>query len=207
MKKRKSAIVFLIILAVIGIISCLFALITDIFDLNNRKDRLDLDIEFYDPNYNSDIMNEQEYLALNRNIMYSDGALTWEIANDNYSYTAGAYQAFLVDYIRTLIAGDGAKLQNMYSDAVIKALDIPDVITEQRIYDIVFTEISRKELKENGINYFKHEVKVEYKIQKNDGVFRSDLPSDAVKAQILVVDEKNTGCLITSVVEYTPPTK
>ncbi len=206
MKKKKSAIIFLSVVLGIGFISLIATLIIDVFDLDGDRSS-GPHIVFYNPDFDSDIMNESEYLALDRTIKYSDGALTWEIANDKNDKPSDKCQAFLIEYIRTLVAGDGKKLHTMYSPEVIKALDIPDLFPEQRIYETVFTELSFKEMKENGVKFLRYEIKAEYKIQKNDGMFRSDLPSNAVKAQILVIDIKSDSQLITSVVEYKPQIK
>ncbi len=207
MKNKKPAVIFLIIFAIVTLISLVSFFFLDIFDGFFDKEDASPYIFFYPADYNSDIMSEEEYLALDRCIMYSDGAVTWEISNDTSENPSGNTQAFLIKYIKALVAGDGALIGSMYSKQIIKELEIPEQITEQRIYEAVFTELSCTEVIENGEKFLRYEIKAEYKIQKNDGVFRDDLPSDAVKAQVLIIDEKNTSTTINGVIEYMPNKK
>ena len=203
MRNKKHAITFIVVLSIVFLVSLLALALMDLIDFD--KDGSDKPhIVFYNPDFNSDIMSEPDYLALDRSIKYSDGALTWEISGENYDNPSDSCQAFLINYIKALVAGDTAKVRTMYSDEAIKALGIPEKITEQRIYETVFTELSCAEIVEKGESFFRYEIKAEYKIQKNDGLFRSDLPSDSVKAQILIIDDKAGGAVIKSVVEYDP---
>jgi len=201
MKNRKPAIIFIICVLLIGIVSLCVIVISDFI---NRDPEVPLkgNVFLYNPDFNSDIMNEEEYVSLDRTIRFTDGAVTYDIAGDNYVNAANECQVFLVEYIRALVAGDGEKLQSMYSSELIKELEIPKIITEQRIYDCLFSHISIEEVKENGERFYRYEVKVEYKIMRNDGTFRDDLASDSIKPQIFVVDDRADGCVISKVVQF-----
>ena len=60
----------------------------------------------------------------------------------------------------------------------------------QRVYDIrVLLLSSESKTDSDGIVYTEHICQFEYKILKNDGVFRSDLESGAVRPQILTIRE------------------
>lgn len=201
MKNKKPAIIFIAVIIIIGVFSLGVIIISDML---NRDPEVSLkgDVFLYTPNFNSDIMNEEEYVSLDRTIRFADGTVIYDIASDGWVNAANDCQSFLVEYIKALVAGDGEKLQSMYSEEVVKKINIPNIITEQRIYDCLFTHISAQEVKENGERFFRYEVRVEYKIMRNDGTFRSDLASDSIKPQIFVVDDKDDGCIITKVVEF-----
>ena len=203
-KNKKIALSIFISILVIGVVSALLLyLLSDRQDLSDVKTKGD--VFLYNPDFNSDIMNEEEYLIKDRSIKYSDGFGTWDIFNGKDVLTDIKIDLFLIDYINTLVAGDGEKLLGMYSQEVVKALKLSDMITEQRIYETVFTEISAREVNDDTGSYFLYEFKAEYKIMRNDGTFRNDVSSNAVKAQYLTITKRGDDCLITGVVEYAIP--
>ena len=109
---------------------------------------------------------------------------------------------FLIDYIQNLVDGDSSALYSKYSASVAKELKISQKFTKQRVYDSLFTERSKRELEKDGRIVFEYEFKVEYKIMKNDGTFRSDLASDSVKGQYFTILHDGDDITITGEVEY-----
>ena len=203
-RKKRSAKLFAIIILVVALISIVTYLILEAYD--KAPDIVTSgDVFLYTPDYDSDIMSEESYTILDRSIKYSDGFGRWDIYNGTTVLTDTSIELYLIDYIHTLVAGDAEKLRTFYSEELIKKLEIPQKMTEQRIYETVFHEISFTETEENGVPVLNYEFKVEYKIQRNDGTFRKDLESDAVKAQYLTIKMIGDYKQIVSVVQYAIP--
>ncbi len=200
-KNKKPALIFVAIIVSLVIVALsLYAVLS--FFSQNGKPSTSGDVFLYEPDYDAQIMTEEEYLIEDRSVKYSDGIGTWPIYDDDGIYTDDSVQKFLIDYIQKLVSGDAAGLRVMYSEELIAELDIPDRITQQRVYESLFTEISKREAEDNGVIYFTYEFKVEYKIMRNDGTFRSDLASDSIKGQYFTIEHRGTDIRITQVVEY-----
>ena len=201
MRNKKPAILLLIIIA-----AALFILVSLYFGLyyfsEVNRPGTSGDVHLYEPDWSADILSEEEYIVLDRNVRYSDGFGTWPILDGEVYYTKDAVQLFLISYIQDLVSGDCSSLRDKYSDSVIKALNIPQNFTKQRVYESLFTEISKKEINTNGKITFEYEFKVEYKIMKNDGTFRSDLASDSIKGQYFTILQDGDDIKIIKVVEY-----
>ena len=200
-RRKKPVAIFMVLIGIIMILLVALYIILYFISNNNRPSTVG-DVYLYEPDYNAQIMTEEEYLLLDRRVHYSDGVGNWPISNDSDVYTGDAVQLFLIDYIDDLVRGDAESLRSKYSAEVIKALNIPDRFTQQRVYDIMFTEKSRKEITEYGETFFRYEFKAEYKIMRNDGTFRRDLASDSIKGQYLTIEMRSDSILITQVVEY-----
>ena len=200
-KSKKTAVVFVILLSVLVGISGILYLILELAS-SSEQPSTSGKVFLYKADFDAEIMTEENYLILDRSIKYSDGVGTWAIADDKNTYATDDVQLFLIEYIRALVAGDAEKLKGMYSENVVKELNIPDRITQQRVYHTVFTEISMTTVDDSDEKFFRYEIKAEYKIMKNDGTFRMDLASDAIKAQYFVIDLKKDSCEIIQVVEY-----
>ncbi len=200
-KRKRPIIIFLALISVILAVIVSVYIILFFISKNNRPSTVG-DVFLYEPDYNAEILTEENYLLLDRSVRYSDGVGNWQISTESDVYTTDTVQLFLIDYIQDLVSGDATSLQEKYSRKVIEKLNIPSRITQQRVYDILFTEMSRKEITEHGETYFKYEFKAEYKIQRNDGTFRRDLASDSIKGQYLTIEMRDDSILITQVVEY-----
>ncbi len=200
-KNKKPALIFVsIILCLCIVIVALYLVLYNYSKSNMPATKADLYL--YEPDFEAQILTEQAYLILDRSVRYSDGFGTWPIYDDNGVYTSDAVQLFLIEYISDLTSGDAESVRQKYTAEVIEALDIPDRITQQRVYETLFTERSKREINENGHTYFKYEFKVEYKIMKNDGTFRADLASDSLKGQYFTIEQRGDDIKIVSVVEY-----
>ena len=200
-KQKKPAIVFLSTLGIVFALALVVYIIL-FFILNNNRPKTSGEVYLYEPDYSVDIMQDEDYLVLDRSVKYSDGIGSWPISDLNGVYTQNDVQLFLIDYIDDLVAGDALSIREKYSENVLKALKFPEKFTQQRVYDIMFTELSREEINEGNNTYFRYEFKAEYKIMRNDGTFRRDLASDSIKGQYLTIEHRDDEIKITKVVEY-----
>ena len=201
-RKKKPAVIFISVIGCVVVVVSMVYLILYLISRNNIPKTAG-DVFLYEPDYNAQIMTEEDYLIKDRRISYSDGFGTWPIYDENGVYhTSDEVQLFLIEYINDLIKGDAAGLKAKYSDELVKKLKLPDKMTQQRIYETKLTELSKKEITENGNTYFEYEFKIDYKIMRNDGTFRVDLASDSVKGQYFTIMQTDGEIIITKVVEY-----
>ena len=200
-KNKKYAVIFLVLIAVVLVLFLSIYAALYFYSESKRPDT-SADVDLCEPDWSADILSDEDYIVLNRDVGYSDGIGTWPIYSEGNYNTKDAVQLFLIDYIDDLVYGDAESLRAKYDKAVNKALDIPEKFTKQRIYESLFTELSKREMDQNGKIIFQYEFKVEYKIMKNDGTFRSDLASDSVKGQYFTVQQDGDSIKIIKVVEY-----
>ncbi len=133
--------------------------------------------------YPGDIMEYDEYLALDRQIDYCDIpsglGLTQSITEENRK-DFDANVLFLYDHLQTIIAGDVAAYNACFNDTFFEANKKKTYFSPQMLYNMKIT-YSTAETAENGdklVTYI-----LEYMIYQNDGTFRRDIDSDASRPQ------------------------
>ncbi|MBQ7172180.1 MAG: hypothetical protein IJR89_07885 [Clostridia bacterium] len=143
---------------------------------------------FETPDYDADITEDEEYMRQDRRVWVSVGALSAPLDDEVYEDTP--LYVFFETYFGALKTGDAAALRACYTEECAAALKIPARITQQRVYDILLTLVSSEErTDEEGVKCTESVYRFEYKIMKNDGVFRRDLESGAVKPQLVTLRE------------------
>ncbi len=201
--KMKPAIVMMlfVLLAFLAvlIITLILGVINFFIDLGDKISYEDPEknIYFYEPNYDYDIHLDQEYVILDRRVWICEGPLSAPI--EEWNSEGNVLYQFIADYFYALEHGEGGMLRSMYTNECILALKIPSKFTMQRIYDIMATVLSSQKNDEGNMVY---NVKVEYKIMKNDGTFRKDMGSDGTKPQELEITYDGTNIQITDVIIY-----
>lgn len=146
-------------------------------------------INFYEPDYDADILSDSDYLAENRTLRYvipaSTGSMSLVLDEyDTSELTEG--QRFFVRYFAALIAGDTDAYHTFFSSEYIEAPGFETHPTDrifpaQRIYDVTVTELGRTDPTDTSYTYNGQPAvfgvyEVRYKILKNDGELRYDLP-------------------------------
>ena len=145
-------------------------------------------IVFESADYDADITQDESYMQQDRRVWVSAGALSAPI--DDEVYEDVPLYVFFEGYFNALKAGDAAALRACYTDECARALKLPARITQQRVYDILLTLVSTAERSDDaGFKYTESVFLFEYKIMKNDGTFRGDLESGAVRAQLVTLSE------------------
>lgn len=147
-------------------------------------------INYYEPDYNTDIFEDKEYLAKNRKIRYiipnNSGKMSF-ILDEQPVHELTEGQRFFVKYFGAVTKGDYEAYGKMFAK---EYLDDPDGFEKhpsdkkfpmQRIYDITVTELGRSDPTDSSYTYNGERAifgvyEVSYKILKNDGEFRYDLP-------------------------------
>lgn len=163
-------------------------------------------ISFCTPQYGYDIMQDQEYLAKNRYLFYEDMSSGVTIMLDEQSVSSyGSALVTLTEMIQCIIQGDHEGYNALFSKEYFAdpKHQPEDPFTMQRLYDIKLSRRSATQVRpEGGGAYMQYEFFVEYKIQKNDGTFRTDIGHDESRRQLFVLTERGSGkALIDNIVE------
>ncbi len=147
-------------------------------------------INYYEPDYSADIFEDEDYLEKDRFIRYIKPTANGEMSTpigyfSSMVLTEG--QRFFIEYFEKVINGDYEAYHGMFAS---EYLDNPDGFEKkpaerkfpmQRIYDIKVKELGRTDPGDTSYNYNGVPAvfgvyEVSYKILKNDGEFRYDLP-------------------------------
>ena len=161
-------------------------------------------IIFATPDYEYDIMQDEEYLQLNRRIYHCDerSGLTEELTDKNIGGYGPAAKV-LREAINAIIAGDADAYNSLLSDNYYANNEPESPFTMQRLYDIKITKVNETIKSGEKGKYTQYEYEVEYKIRLNDGTFRTDIGHDESKKQYFILSDSVTGdVLIDQILDY-----
>ncbi len=212
--KKKILIVFagMIVFAIIALL--LIAWIDGMEQDKNNSDEEETKnppttIIYYDPDYEYDIMQDEEYLGLDRYIYYKNSRTNETIIiedkaiqNNNY----GPAVQVLKKMIDAIIAGDHEAYNALFSDNyfAVPGRAPEEPFTMQQVYGIKFTVMNEFDTSDEQFGrYTQYEFIVEYKIHKNNGTFVVGLDHDTTRRQYFVLSDSVTDqVLIDQVSEY-----
>lgn len=181
-KKRNKRRLTKIICFVAGIIVLMLIAYTVLSIIASRKP--DYGYEFYEPDWEADIMEDEEYLDRGWYVTYTNEmGESVKILDDNYlKYGIGV--EYLSYYFAAIQSGDCETYNALFGDEYYEKNDPIDPFTPQRIYDIQLRLLNESEIDDESyvINYA-----LEYKIMRNDGTFRQDIGSDMARTQYLIL--------------------
>ena len=156
---------------------------------------------FHEADYDADIYADVEYMDLNRYITFSDGVVSTVLEEDEYA-EQDADLRFMIDYIHAIIAGDAEAYNACFSEKYYARNKPLDRFTMQKLYEIKLTRTETQTEQVEGGEYTIHGYVVEYMIRHNNGTFRRDLGSDSIRAQYLVVSNREGDWKIDNVITY-----
>ena len=193
--KRQKRVMLTVLACAVGVMALLLGTVALIGLLG--KDGGDVsqgDYEFY-PVYEGDIMENEEYLGLNRHVEYcadpSGYGMTTSITDENREEYDDSV-LFLYDYMQTIIKGDAVAYNKMFNAKYFEDNEPKDAFSQQMLHEIKIRFLSEsKEGEERLITY-----RVEYMIHRNDGTFRRDVGSDASRPQDITVRVGTDGKIL-----------
>lgn len=194
-KKRKlkvviwAAVIFLLLIISASVVTILFSRDDNI----TPPDNVEYNFDFYDPDYEADILSDDEYLSLDRTILYKIGAIT--TAFDEKNGSADKVVKFIADYIDAMVMGDYELYPSFFSEKYKSNNKIPEKFTMQRVYNITIEKLDEEYVD----GHYKYTYWLEYSISKNDGTLRSDMGSDAMRPQYLIITEQDGSFLINEI--------
>lgn len=150
-------------------------------------------INFATPDYEYNIMEDNDYLQLNRRIYICDerSGMTEELTDQNIT-GYGPSAAVLRDCINAIIAGDADAYNALFSDNYFSNHDPEAPFTMQRLYDIKLTKVNETTVQGEKGAYTQYEYEVEYKIRLNDGTYRTDIGHDESKKQYFILSDSTS---------------
>lgn len=167
-------------------------------------------IDFYPYiDYDYDIMQDDEYLSLDRSIYYTDKRMgeTFSIEDkDIFQNDYGPAVQTLKKMIDAITAGDADAYNALFSENyfAVEGNNPEEPFTMQQVYDIKFTRMAVTEKNDTQYGrYTQYEFEVEYKIHKNNGTFRTDIGMDDARRQYFVLsDSTSNDVLIDQILNY-----
>ena len=205
--KRRMLIVLGIILAVILLMSVLVTVLETWLAKEQTEQpthSTQPTIIFHTPNYDEDITKDSSYMDLDRQIYYADPytGVTVSLKPDSY-WEHGDGVEMLCHMIESIIAGDHEKYNRFFSDAYFEVEPEKEQFTAQKLYNITITLQEREEISEEGKTYTREIYILEYMIRQNNGTFRTDVGSDAIRKQLVVVTDREGEMRIDTVSSVT----
>lgn len=190
-RTKKIMMIAAIILALITVALILALTIPNLLKKDKAGSKKDPSYIFYTADYNENIYENSEYMALNRYVMFYNTATG--VTEDINNFPDDKYLVFMSELVNAIIEGDAKKYNSMFSDKYLLANSdkVREYFTMQKLYDIVVTK-----------HYTEEETiySLEYKIMENNGTYRSDMPSDCSKAQYFLISDHAGKLLIDNLI-------
>ena len=196
-KRRAQCLIITFFCVIIGITVLCFSIMAIIANANKPQKIVGNTIIFHEADYDYDIMKDEKYLELDRNVRFenSQNGLTIEIVNDNLNdVPSDIRDSFNViyDFIDYAISGDHQKLNDLFSDEYIEADgEIKMEFTMQQLYNIKVTYITDTTPESDGYTYSSQDFWLEYMIRKNNGTLRNDMASDCIKKEYVRITNRD----------------
>ena len=161
-------------------------------------------IIFATPDYEYDIMQDADYLELDRRIYYFNTKTgETEVVTEQNLASFGPAAAVLVDCINAIIAGDTEAYNALFSQNYYANHKPEPPFTMQRLYDIRLTLRNVSTVSGKNGKYDQYEYDVEYKIRLNDGTYRTDIGHDESKKQFFILSNSTSReVLIDQILDY-----
>lgn len=140
---------------------------------------------FFEPDYESDIFKDEEYLKYVPYIYYTRDGVTRCITDENYTPYGSAVE-FFGKYFDALKAGDTELFNSMHSERYFENNRRCEAIAPQKLYNINVEYVLEKDINDPDYgDVTLYLFKTSYMILKNDGTFRSDIGSDTSRTLYL----------------------
>ena len=200
LKKRIS----IILISLLAFIVLYYAVI-DRIDIDSLFSKYDgptsPTIIFYTANYDEDIFKDSAYMDLDRFIYFNSGIEKTPInENGETNYSGyGEVVEFLGNMVDLIIAGDYESYNDCFSSVYYanKLNTKKDAFTMQKLYNITIAKYSETQVSDDdGNNYTEYIYTLEYMIYKNNGTFRNDIGSDAIRTQYIKLTDRTGEILI-----------
>ncbi len=166
--------------AVLAVLILLFGVLWLVDWLAHREAGVaDGTYEFYPP-YDGDIMENAEYLELNRMIDYCNDPLGYGLRQSITEENEEEFDAsvlFLRDYLQTVIAGDATAYNTYFNNTYFEDNEPKSAFYQQMLYNMaIYFESTEKQDGGDSLTTYR----LEYMIYRNNGSFHRDVGSDAI---------------------------
>ncbi len=204
-KKKQRMLIGILIVTVLAVISYILLENPQIFEGNKDKSPTSMYSDklysyvFYPSDYDLDVTADETYMGYDRLLHFKSGNVTVDVsAEDADGYNDAV--AFFVDYFDTVIAGDADTYNTFFTEKYYESADPYSRFAPQMLYDLLIEQLSEQSNDDGTTTWG---FNVSYKIHRNDGTFRNDLPSDASKKLYFeLVGDKSGNVLIDRITYY-----
>lgn len=160
-------------------------------------------ISLYDPDWESDIFLNPDWLDKNRYITYTENGMSLTLVDYDYASCGKPVEMF-GEYVDALMHGDAEKVNSFYTESYFETHKKLGKITMQKLYNIEVEFISQSDITLDGHAVVQYIYKFTYMIMENDGTFRDDLVSDAMKPQYYTLIEDGDAIKISDITYRIP---
>ncbi len=203
--KRMMVIVFVVVSALIIAMFALVAVLENwLAEAQTEQPKgTPQTIIFHTPNYDEDITKDTNYMGLDRQIYFCnpDTGVTVSLDPRKYADEREGVE-LLCHMIESIIAGDHETYNSFFSDAYLDEVGEKGMFTAQKLYNIKVTILSEEEVSEEGDTYTRETYLLEYMIYQNNGTYRTDVGSDAIRKQGVVITDREGEMKIDALSSY-----
>ncbi len=206
---KKVIVIWLCIIAVTAVVSAVLLSNPSLLDKEYGEQKVTGSNGFYDFFYEADFSlsleeyeSYPEYLELDRYLYFKNGNETVGVLESNRD-TFGDEILFFEKYFDTIISGDSEAYNALFTEEYYKSHEMTEEFTPQMLYGMEIELLGENE--ENGILTFAFNVS--YKIFQNNGTFRNDIYSDAVRPIYVEISDAEGEFKINALKYYVPETE
>ena len=188
MEKNVKKLRFVIFLT-IGILAFVLVFFTiHTLDRGVFRKAPEYDFIFHEVDFNTDILSDPDYLALDRSVSLKQGNQMVTI-DQNYRSENGTIE-FMIKYLNCMICGDYNGYKDFFSEVYFETENVPEIFTMQRIYETTVEFISETSIAESNKIYTEYRLSLDYKINRNNGTLRNDMGSDCFRTQYFLITDR-----------------
>lgn len=146
------------------------------------------DFIFHEVDFDTDILTDPDYLALDRSVSLKQGNQT-VVIDPEYRSENGTIE-FMLEYLSCIICGDYEGYKDFFSRLYFETENVPEIFTMQRVYQTTIEFISETPIAESNKNYTEYRLSLDYKINRNNGTLRNDMGSDCFRTQYFLITDR-----------------
>ena len=192
-KKMKKKIL-LVLGGIVALLLVLFLLVEGIGLLTTLLQEEPEGEYYFYPTYEGNIMENPEYLDLDRSVVYAENAsgygVSTSITEENRE-EFDEYVLFLYDYLQTIIAGDEEAYNACFTYDYLNEYGEQKSFSPQMLYDMRIALYG----KEGSDADLRVTYQLDYCFYQNDGTFRRDVGSGASRPVYVVLVKDAAGNL------------
>ena len=203
-KKKRRLILVIVIVSALAAVSYVLTSFPELFSRRKNQnvttmysDR-NISYLFYESDYDLDPFADETYMQYDRLVHYTDGAVTVGLTEEEAADYNDAVR-FFVRYFKTVVAGDAATYNTFFTERYYKNAKPYDRFAPQMIYDIHVEQLSETAQNDGSTVWT---FNVAYKIYRNDGSFRNDIPSDGAKTLRFTLIGNGAGDVKIDAIDY-----
>ena len=204
-KKKKRLIIVLCAVTLLAAVSWVLTTFPDLFagrktnsGVTTMYSDRNISYIFYDSDYDLDPFADETYMQYDRLVHYTNGAVSVGLTEAEAVDYNDAVR-FFVKYFETAVAGDAETYNTFFTEKYYRDNKPYDRFAPQMIYDIWVEQLSEN-VRSDGTTVWTFNVA--YKIYRNDGTFRNDIPSDGSKTLLFTLVGNGAGNVKIDAIDY-----